>query len=358
MKKYILASFLCAILCFIFFGIWVVSLLPSENEELPNTKISQLDYVTRDVPDYRGKILAIVTSTKTMGDTDKKTGYELTELARAYYVFKANGFEIDIASPKGGKSPAVLDDEDMGAFDFAFLNDTIAQHKINNTLIIDRVDKAAYKGVFFVGGKGAMYDFPNNKSIQAIVEEYQANDKVIGAVCHGPAALVNVTLDNGELFLKNRKVSAFTNEEELLLIPDASTIFPFLLQDKLVSQGAFFNEGFMYLEKVSWDTNLITGQNPWSVWKVAETMIMQLGFTPKPRLITSEEQAVRVLQRYKRNGMSSAKMMIKTIALSKEEPVSRTLLVEHSAMSILKGDLSSCFDYLNLASYANRFETN
>ena len=120
---------------------------------------------------------------------------------------------------------------------------------------------------------------------------------MVGAVCHGPAALVNVTLDNSESFIENKKVSGFTNKEELLLISDAKTIFPFLLQDKLTAQGARFEEGEMYLEQVSHDRNLITGQNPWSTWKVAEKMIAQMGYTPKKRIRTAEENAEAILSK-------------------------------------------------------------
>jgi putative intracellular protease/amidase len=130
-----------------------------------------------------------------MGTPGKKTGYELTELARAYWVFQTNGFEVDIASTKGGEPPVVLDDDDMCKYDYAILNDPTAQAKAANTLLIDDVNPADYEAVYFVGGKGAMFDFPDNQAIQNIIKHLHQNDKVISAVCHGPAALANVKLD-------------------------------------------------------------------------------------------------------------------------------------------------------------------
>lgn len=246
------------------FGWWFMSLLPERDKtvDITTTQVSDLAYVGQNIPAPRGKVLAVVTSAKTMWATDKSTGYELTELSRTYYVFQANGFEVDIASPNGGEPQVVIDDEDMGAFDFAFLNDKAAQAKVRNTLAVAGLNAKDYEAVFFVGGKGAMFDFPKNKAIQAIVRDLYQSGKVIGAVCHGPAALVNVTLDSGRPLLENKRVSGFTNKEELLLIPEAETIFPFLLQDKLASKGARFNEGAMYLEQTSHDGNLVTGQNP------------------------------------------------------------------------------------------------
>ena len=161
-------------------------------------------------------------------------------MARAYYVFEANGFEVDIASPQGGNPPRVIDDEDMKEYDYAFLNDAVAQNKVQNSIPMAKVDPEQYQAVYFVGGKGAMFDFPDNPHIKSLIRKYYETGKVVGAVCHGPAALVNVTLSNGKPLLANKTISSFTSEEELFLIPDAREVFPFLLQEKLTEQGANF----------------------------------------------------------------------------------------------------------------------
>ncbi len=321
------------------------------NTNLETSQAQDLAYLNENVPPLRGKILAVVTSTDVMGDSGKSTGYELTELARAYYVFKANGFEVDIASPLGGKPPVVIDDEDMGAFDYAFLNDSIAQFKTSNTLPLKSIDPENYEAVYFVGGKGAMFDFPNNKIIQTLVRDYYQENKVIGAVCHGPAALVNVTLDNGRPLIENKKVSGFTNKEELLLISDAKTVFPFLLQDELTAKGARFDEGAMYLEKVSHDKNLITGQNPWSVWPLAEAMVQQLGYTPKFREVTAEENAVKILNTYEAQGSAKAKEQIKDLLKENKQAVDRILIAKHSIIAGMKGDVGGFFGIIGLVSY-------
>jgi len=316
--KWTLITIVALLLVIVSFGFWFKSLLPPQNLEIETTLVENLPYVSENVQPLRGKILTVVTSTNTMGNSDKSTGYELTELARAYYVFQANGFEVDVASPLGGKPPVVIDDEDMGAYDFAFLSDSIAQYKTSHTIPLDKVVGEDYEAVFFVGGKGAMFDFPENNTIHAIVRDYYQTNKVIGAVCHGPAALVNVTLDNGHSLLKDKAVSAFTNEEELLLIPEANSIFPFLLEDKLIAQGASFNSGSMYLDKISHDKNLVTGQNPWSVWSVAETVIKQLG----------EER----------------------------KSIDRLLIAKHSIIAAMKGDVSGFFNIIGLVSFVKKME--
>ena len=355
--KWILISFVGLIVLLFSFGYWFMSLIPDKNVHLEVTLVKDLPYLSEDIIPIKGKILAVVTSTSTMGNSDKITGYELTELSRAYYVFKANGFEVDIASPLGGKPPVIIDDEDMGAFDYAFINDTIAQNKANNTIPLKDVVAEDYEAIFFAGGKGAMFDFPDNETIHSIVRNYYQSDKVVGAVCHGPAALVNVTLDNGRPLLENKTVSGFTNEEELLLIPEAKSIFPFLLQDKIVEQGASFNEGAMYLENISVDKNLITGQNPWSTWVLAENMIKQLGYEPKYRKITDEENAVKVLTIYKTHGKQKAKEIIETMSIKEKKPIKRVLIAQHSLLAAMKGEFGDFFNIIGLVSFTKKCES-
>lgn len=361
--KWTLISVTSLLMILVLFGIWFVSLLPRKemkerSKYLESSTVSNIPYLNQNKIPKRGKILAVVTSANVMGSSGENTGYELTELSRAYYVFKANGFEVDVASPLGGKPSVIIDGDDMGVFDYAFLNDSIAQHKTSHTIPIDKVDKDAYQAVYFVGGKGAMFDFPENKSIQSIVRNYYQSGKVVGAVCHGPAALVNVTLDNGRPLIENKKISGFTNKEELLLIPDAKSIFPFLLQDKLTSKGAKFNEGGMYLEKISHDVNLVTGQNPWSTWLLAETMVKQLGYTPKQRKITGEENAVKVLEVFENFGSEKAKQLIKTMVSDENTVMHREFIATHSLVAAMQLDIARFFKLIGLVSYAKSVSAN
>jgi len=354
--KWSLISIAGIIATVVLFGFWFISLLPEPKqtrEELKATTTLDLPYLTNTVP-IRGKILAVVTSSEQMGNSGKSTGYELTELARPYYVFQSNGFEVDVASPMGGEPPIVIDEDDMKGYDYAFLNDVTAQKKVKNSIAIQAVNPEDYVAIYFVGGKGAMFDFPQNPHIKAIVRDYYESGKVIGAVCHGPAALVNVTLSNGNSLLQNKTVSGFTNEEELLLISDAREIFPFLLQEKLEENGAKFNEGTMYLNTVSRDGNIVTGQNPWSTWTVAESIVEQLGYTPISRPITAEENMVQVLMRYESEGYSEAKTLIHQYS-NAESPMDRELLAVHSLLAVYQLKLVKFVNLLRLLKYSNSF---
>ncbi|WP_445355148.1 type 1 glutamine amidotransferase domain-containing protein [Microbulbifer sp. EKSA008] len=348
MLKKIVISLALTLSVFFGFIIWIKGLIPPQEQDFSTTTVSDLPYLQQLPRESRGKILAVVTSTETMGDSGKATGYELTELARPYYIFSANGFIVDIASPKGGKPPAVIDKDDLGPFDYAFLNDPEAQQKVNNSIPIDQVAAEDYQAVFFVGGKGTMFDFPDNPHIQSLVREIYNSGKIIGAVCHGPAALTNVTLDNGKPLIADRQISAFTNEEELFLIPDAEQRFPFLLEDRLREQGAFFQAGPTYLEQVSVDGQLITGQNPWSTWLAAESMVSAMGYTPVPRQITPVEQTVKLLLTYEQRGFTEATE--KLHKLQEKGEIDQRLLAMHGVVSVMRWEPGRALDIIRLLS--------
>jgi len=355
-RKIIIGSFtslITIVAVVVVFGYWFIGLIKEDlsfTKDIENTLPSDLVYLSKDSVQHRGKILAVVTSQATMGTSGKPTGYELSELARAYYVFTANGFEVEIASPKGGNAPIVIDDDDMWKYEFAFTNDPVAQLKTQETFRIDKVNPNEYEAVYFVGGKGAMYDLPDNTLIQALVAQYYEEGKVIGAVCHGPAALVNVTLKDGRSLLEGKLVSSFTNTEELFLIPEAPEIFPFMLQDKMVEQGATFKEGAMYLENVVQENNLITGQNPWSTWLVAESIIEQLGYKPKPREKTPEENAIQILKKYEDLGYQNALVQLETFNVNKK-PVQRELIAVHGILAVMKFEIGKAFNLIRLLTH-------
>lgn len=356
MWKKILVAFSTLILGVFAFAFWFSTFLPDSEhrQQLLQSQARDIEYLQNGLAHTRGRILAVVTSSSTMGNSGKKTGYELTELARAYYVFSANGFEVDIASPLGGQPPVVIDGDDMGTFDYAFLNDEIAQKKVNNSLPLAEVQAQNYEAVYFVGGKGAMFDFPDNAFVKEIARELYQAGAVIGAVCHGPAALLNVQLDDGSRLLADKQISAFTNEEELFLIPEARKLFPFLLEDELLAQGADFSGAEPYLEKVSVDGKLVTGQNPWSVWKVAESMVSQLGYDVRPRPITAEEHSITILSTYERKGYSLALTHMQNILESSGKSVDKLLIAMHSIVSLMDWNLLKTFDLLRLLHHAGK----
>jgi len=316
--------------------------LDSQPPASPQTTPNELAMLKGARPESRGRILAVVTSTAKAGE-DVAAGLELTELSRAYYTFVANGFEVEIASPKGARPPVRMDDELIDV-DYAFLNDADAQQRLSNTLPLANVDPSRYSAVYFVGGKGTMFDFPRNPEVQRVAASIFDAGGVVGAVCHGPAALIDVTLASGQKLLAGKRVTGFTNEEELFLIENARDVFPFLLEDALSAQAGTFSKGPKYLDHTVVDGRLVTGQNPWSTWSVAEGVVRALGHSPVARETTREERGVAVLSAFHRDGAAAAAQVRDHMG-----GIDKRLILMHAVVAVMEGRLAEAYRLQRLA---------
>lgn len=218
-----------------------------------------------------GKIIFIVTSNSKLGGTDKKTGWYLPEVAHPYEVLTKAGYEIVFVSPKGGKSPM-----DVGSGE-SFKDDKVCQEFLKNhgdqldkTLKATDVNPADFKGLFYAGGHGPMFDLPGAKDIAELGAKIYEQGGVLGAVCHGTVGLVPVKLTNGESILKGQTVTSFTNAEEDAV--QLSSEMPFMLETKLKELGAKFVGAENWACNVQISGRIVTGQNPASATKVGEEM--------------------------------------------------------------------------------------
>ncbi|WP_224484441.1 type 1 glutamine amidotransferase domain-containing protein [Robertkochia aurantiaca] len=212
------------------------------------------------------RILMVLSSHEELGNTGKKTGFYLSEATHAYNVFTNNGFPVDMVSTEGGAAP--VDGKDLNdEVNRRYWDDETFRHKIANTFKAEDIDASKYDVIYFAGGHGTMWDFPDNPYLNSLAANIYENGGVVSAVCHGPAALVNVTLTDGSYLVEDKTVSAFTNEEEEAA--GLTDVVPFLLEDRLKDRGANIDKASTMQEKVSVDGRLVTGQNPASATKVA-----------------------------------------------------------------------------------------
>ncbi|MDE1186423.1 MAG: type 1 glutamine amidotransferase domain-containing protein [Pantoea sp.] len=216
------------------------------------------------------KILFVLTSHNKLGSTDGATGFYLPELTHPLEQLEKAGFSVDFASIKGGKPP-VYGVELEDPVNAHYWRDETFQYKLAHTAALEHVDAALYAGVLYVGGHGTMWDFPESAAVQRVTREIWQHNGVVAAVCHGPSALVNVTLDDGELLVAGKQVSAFTDEEEHIV--QLENVVPFLLTSKLQQQGAIIAGAAAWQDQVSVDGHLVTGQNPQSAANVGKAIV-------------------------------------------------------------------------------------
>jgi len=230
--------------------------------------------------DPANTILIVVTSNDKLGDTGKPTGFHWEELTTPYYAFREAGYEVEFASPRGGKPPydpgSLKEDENERPDSVRrFLEDEAAQGNLNTSKRVDDLSMDDYAAVYLPGGHGTMWDMPDNEAVHRLLRQADQQGKPIGSVCHGPAAFVGATGADGKPLVSGREVNAFTDEEEKAVLLDE--VVPFLLESRLRELGASFKKADKFQACVVKYGNLVTGQNPASCRGVAEQLLTLLG---------------------------------------------------------------------------------
>jgi putative intracellular protease/amidase len=182
--------------------------------------------------------------------------------------------KLTMASPKGGEAPL-----DPGSVEM-FKSDATATAFLEQKALWENTNKLAdyvgradeFDAVFVPGGHGPMFDLAVDPTSQKLIAEFASKGKVVSAVCHGPAAFVNVKLPDGKHLLDGKTVTGFSNvEEEQVGLTKA---VPFSLEDELKKNAAGYEiAAEPWGEKVIVDGKLITGQNPSSSKAVGEAIL-------------------------------------------------------------------------------------
>ncbi len=199
-------------------------------------------------------------------------GYWLPEVLEPYQLLQQAGFEIDIASPLGGKGKA------SGSFRLSseqeqwFAQSSLLK-KLPNSIAVNQVQAQDYQAIFFAGGSGPMFDFINNRVMQKLTASIYQNGGVVSADCHGIAALLNVYLENGSRLIAGKKITAKANHEEGRW---ARNNYPFLLENKITELGGLYSSKPTGKPHVVVDGRLITGQNPASAIPMTKQLIQTL----------------------------------------------------------------------------------
>jgi len=237
---------------------------------VPKTVEALAHTAARDAARPPKRVLLVLTSHETLGDTGRSTGAYMSEVAEAWKVFSDAGYRVDLASIQGGRPPLEAVNK-QDPVQRAFLDNPRMSKLLAETPRCADVNAADYAIVFVAGGHGAAWDLPNDKALAELIREVYEWNGVIAAVCHGPAGLLNVTLSDGSHLVAGKRVAAFTNAEERAV--GMTEIVPFLLADELARRGARFDGAPSFIPHVVVDGRLVTGQNPASATDVAKAAV-------------------------------------------------------------------------------------
>ncbi len=226
------------------------------------------------------KALCIATNHGVL-DIGVPTGMFGSELTVPYYCFLDAGMQVDVASPHGGivpVEPLSMKEAIRTPSDDRLLTDDVFCDKLMRSKAIADVDFAAYDIIFFAGGWGAAFDLGQSDALGAKVSEACAAGRIIGGICHGPLGLLKARRPDGELLIKNRRITAVTDRQVQQL---GVTITPLHPESALRAAGARFESkrhafrDFFANYYVA-DGDLITGQNQNAGPMVARLMMQRV----------------------------------------------------------------------------------
>jgi putative intracellular protease/amidase len=223
------------------------------------------------------KVLMVITSHDQLGNTGRKTGFWLEELAAPYYVFKDAGAEITLASPKGGRpplDPKSNEPEFRTDLTRRFEDDAAAEAQLDKTVRLETVRQEDFDTVFYPGGHGPMWDLAEDKNSIRLLESFVAAGKAFAVVCHSSGALRHVKTPDGALLVRGKRVTGFTNGEEEAV--GLTNVVPFLVEDELKRLGAIYSKAENWAVHVVDDGLLTTGQNPASSGPAAKLLLEKL----------------------------------------------------------------------------------
>lgn len=223
-------------------------------------------------------VLVVLTSHDQLGDTGKKTGFWLEELAAPYYVLKNAGVSLTLASPLGGRPPVDPSSDAEESHTEAtrrFESDAEAQAALASTHRLSEMKADDFDAVFYPGGHGPLWDLAEDADSIRLIETFITQGKPVASVCHAPIVLVGARTEAGEPLVKGREVTGFTNGEEAAV--GLTDVVPHRVEDALQACGADYAKADDFAPYVRVDGQLITGQNPPSSAPTAEALLEWLG---------------------------------------------------------------------------------
>lgn len=239
--------------------------------------------ITKSTPK---RILMVVASPSIATTTGWPVGFWASELTHAYYEFTEVGYEVDIASPQGGKVEldAYSDPRHESGYSahdlisMGFLNTPKLAALLENTAKLSNVRHEGYDAIVVAGGQSPMFTFRDDEMLKRLLAEFYEAEKVTSALCHGVSALMDVQLSDGKYLIEGKTITGFANsEEEFVNNLYGQTVMPWHIETVARERGANYVSGGLWKAFAVRDGRLITGQQQYSGRETAKLVIEALG---------------------------------------------------------------------------------
>lgn len=235
---------------------------------------------------FKGKILMVASSPAISNQTGWPIGFWGAELTHPLHVFQEAGYEVTIASTKGGaivmdSYSDPTDESGYAAHDvitLGYMQQEWFQNMLEHTLRLQEVNTEDYDAIFLVGGQGPMYTFKGNVALQQLFTQFYEMGKPSAAVCHSATLLLEARATNGELLVSGKTWTGFANSEEDFADEAVGMqIQPYRIEDEAKKiTNTTFKVAPAFTSYAIADGNLITGQQQNSGAAVAKLVVAQL----------------------------------------------------------------------------------
>lgn len=134
------------------------------------------------------KILVVLTSVEKYLNLNRATGLWLGEAVHFVKKVEAAGYQVDYVSPRGGYTPIDLHSLAMAEpVDWEWYQKKEFMNRLGKTLKPSEVNPSESVAVYYAGGHGVIWDFPENKPLQTISRKIYEGGGYVSSVCHGAA---------------------------------------------------------------------------------------------------------------------------------------------------------------------------
>jgi putative intracellular protease/amidase len=232
------------------------------------------------------KVLMIASNPSVSAQTGWPIGCWAAELTHPYLEFTQAGFEVVIASPKGGKIEfdGYSDPRDASGYSasdlisMGFINTPSLMALTENTAKLSDIDPTAFDAIFLVGGQAPMYTFKNNEALMTFVADFYETGKPTAAVCHSTTILTDTKLSDGKYLVEGKTWTGFANsEEDFADQAVGQKIQPYRIEDNAMKMdNTTFKVAPAFTPYAIQDGNLITGQQQNSGAAAAKLVIEAL----------------------------------------------------------------------------------
>jgi putative intracellular protease/amidase len=238
------------------------------------------------LPRTKSKRILMVVANPATATNGWPVGFWASELTHPWYEFTEAGYEVDIASPNGGKVvlDAYSDPREPSGYSagdlisMGFLATPRLAALLDQTKKLSEVRVADYDAVVVAGGQAPMFSFPKDDRLHKLLADFYEAERITAALCHGVCALLFVRLSDGATLVKGKTMTGFANvEEDFLDNMVGQKFMPFRIEDEARKLGANFVQAGLFRPHAVRDGRLVTGQQQYSGSATAKLVIETLG---------------------------------------------------------------------------------